>query len=119
MAVGVDRGEDRHGRGDKRGDIVDAHGDAAGGGLDDEVAERFDIMRLRADQAEDELVVCLVQAGRIDDVRSLDCVDEIKRGNAGCLQFSGVRNDVELRHLAALHDDRGDAATRLSCGFRS
>ena len=43
-------------------------------------------MGLGADEAEDELMVGFVEAGRVDDVRGLDGVDEIGDGDAGGLR---------------------------------
>ena len=57
------------------------------------------IVRLRADQREDQLVVGLIQAGRIDDVRVLDAVDEVgesdapefcRRARLGMMWYSGT-----------------------------
>ena len=60
-------------------------GVAGGGGLDDETAQLRGIVGLRADECENELVVRLVEAGRIDDVGCLNGVDEIEKRHAGGL----------------------------------
>ena len=66
-------------------------------------------MRLRTHQREDQLVVGLVEAGRFDDVGVLHRVDEVGERDAGVLQARQVGNDVDLRHLPALHGDGADA----------
>ncbi len=91
------------------GDVADAHGRAAGSGLDDELPSAVDVVGLRADEAEDELVVLLVEAGRVDDVGGLDGVDEVEEGDARGLQLREVGDDVELGNLAALDGDGADA----------
>ena len=113
LAVRRDRGVDRHGRRLDGGDVGDADGRAAGGGLDDQLAELVGVVRLRADEAEDELMIGFVQAGRIDDVGSLNGIDEIEEGDAGGLQPGEIGDDVELGHLAALHDDGADAGDAI------
>ncbi len=65
-------------------------------------------VRLGSDQAEDKLMVRLVQAGRVDDVRFLDRIHHFEQGYAGGLQAGEVGHDVELGHLTALHQDRAD-----------
>ena len=77
-AVGRDRGVDGHGGGHDLGDVGYADGDSGGRGLDDERAELGGVVSLRADEAEDELMVGFVEAGRVDDVGGLDGVDEIE-----------------------------------------
>ena len=64
LAVRGDEGVDGHGGAwiDLR-DVADAHGRAVGSGLDGELAEAVEVVRLRADEREDELMVLLVEAG--------------------------------------------------------
>ncbi len=50
LAVGGDEGVDRHGGCDDVGDVGDAHGSAACGGLDGELLEAVDVVRLGADE---------------------------------------------------------------------
>ncbi len=75
------------------------------------------VVGLRADEAEDELMVGFVEAGRVDDVGGLDGVDEIEEGDAGVLQQGKVGNDVELGDLAALNDDGADADDAIERRF--
>ncbi len=71
------------------------------------------VVGLRADEAEDELVVGFVEAGRVDDVGGLDGVDEVEERDAGGLQAREVGDDVELGDLAALDDDGADAGDAI------
>ena len=112
-AVGGDRGVDGHGGGHDLGDVGDADGDSGGSGLDDERAELRGVVSLRADEAEDELVIGFVEAGRVDDVGGLDGVDEVEEGDAGGLQPGEVGDDVELGDLAALDGDGADAGDAI------
>ena len=49
---------------------------AVGGGFHDQVAQLCGIVRLRSDQGKDKLVVGLIQAWRVDDVRCLNTIVE-------------------------------------------
>src|SRR5438477_10637782 len=49
-------------------------------------------------------MVALEEAGRIDHVSALDRVENVAHSHAGAEQFCGIRFDVELGLLAALHD---------------
>ena len=86
-----------------------AHGSARGRCLHDELAQPVGVVHLRSHQAEDQLMIGFVQAGRIHDVRSLDGVYQVRNGHAGVLHQRQVWNDVKLRHLATLHDYGADA----------
>jgi len=83
-------------------------GTPPGAVLDDDLSELFRCVDLTADQAEDKLMVCLVEARGLEQVSGVDRVDEIIDGDAGEQQFCAVGGDGELRHLAALHDDGAD-----------
>ena len=96
-AVGGDGVVDGLGAGMYVGHIGDAHGSAAGSGLDDQRGEVGDVMRLRTDQREDELVVGLVETGRFDDVGVLHRIDQVGEGDAGVLQARQVGNNVDPR----------------------
>ena len=98
-------------------DVGDADGDSGGRGLDDESAELGGVVGLGSDEAEDELMVGFVEAGRVDDVGGLDGVDQIEEGDAGGLQQGEVGDDVELGDLAALHDDGADAGDAIERGL--
>ena len=63
FAVGGDGGVDGHDAGLDGGYVGNAHGSAGGRGFDDELAKLGRVMRLRADEAEDELVIGFVEAG--------------------------------------------------------
>ena len=77
------------------------------------------VVHLRAHEPEDELMVGFVEAGRVDDIRGLDGVDEIGDGDAGGLQArefgtmwnSGTWPPCTVTVLTP--------STRLSGGFRS
>ena len=84
----------------------------AGVVLTTRAAELGGVMSLRAYEAEDELMVGFVEAGRVDDVGGLDGVDEISESNTGVLQQRKIGNDVELGNLAALNDYGADSGER-------
>ena len=88
-------------------------GAPAGVVLTTSVAELRGVVGLRADEAEDQLMVGFVEAGRVDDVGGLDGVDEIEERDAGGLQAGEVGDDVELGDLSALHDDGADAVDAI------
>src|SRR5260370_11071345 len=83
-------------------------GNDSGAVLDDDLSEFVGAVNLSADEAEDKLMVCLVEAGGFEQVGGVDGVDEIGDSDAGEQQFCAVGGDQELRYLAALHDDRAD-----------
>jgi hypothetical protein len=66
-------------------------------------------MSLCADQAENKLMVCFVEARRVDDVRCLNPIDEIEERNSSGLQTSHVRDDMKLRDLSTLHNNGTDS----------
>ncbi len=70
-------------------------------------------MRLCSYETEDQLMICFVEAGRIDDVRRLHRVDEVEDGHASRLHAGHVWHDVKLWNLAALHRDRADAGDTI------
>ncbi len=113
LSVGRDHGVDGHGRALDLRDIADAHRSAVGGGLDDEVAQAVEVMHLAAHQREDQLMVLLVEAGRVDDVGRVDGVGEVEDGDAGGLQLGEVGDDVELGNSAALHRNRAHAVDAI------
>jgi hypothetical protein len=87
------------------------------GGLDDDVADVAGRPRLPADQAQHQLVIGLDQPGRIDHVAAADGVQDVRNRDARLHQFGGVRLHFELGHLAALHDDGGDAGLPVEAGL--
>ena len=89
--------------------IGDFDGNAGGAVLDDDLAEFVGIVHLSADQTEDELMIGFVESRGVEQVGGVDGVNEVGDGDAGEQQFCGVWGDSELRHFAALHDDRADA----------
>ena len=76
-------------------------------------------LHLPADQAETQLVIALQQARRVDQVGAPHRVQNVGDGDAGGQQFRGIRHDVELRLLPALHDHGGDAVQAVQRGFIS
>ena len=74
---GCDIGVDGEHAGLDGGDVSDADGRAGGGGFDDKLAELVGVVRLGSDEAKDELMVRLVEPGRVDNVGDLDGVDEV------------------------------------------
>ena len=65
--------------------------------------------RLAADQAQHQLVIVLEQARRVDQVAAADRVEEVRDGDLRLQQLRRIGLDLELRLLAALHDDRRHA----------
>jgi hypothetical protein len=61
LAVGRDRGVDGHHAGLDGGHIGDAHRGASRRGLDGEMAELLRVVRLRADEPENQLVVVFIE----------------------------------------------------------
>ena len=92
------------------GDVSDADGRTGGSGFDHELAELVGVVRLGSDQSKNELVIGLVEPGRIDDVGDLDSVNEVEDRDARSLHTRHIGDDVELRDLAALHRDGADAS---------
>ena len=72
FAVGGHRGVDGHGRLLDRGHVGHAHGSAGGRGLHHQLAQFVGVVHLRAHQAQDQLVIGLVEAGRVHNVRGLN-----------------------------------------------
>ena len=110
FSVGSDGGVDRHSGLHNGCHIGNADRRACGRGFDYKLAQSVSIVHLRSDEPQDQLVVGFVKAGRIDDVRSLDGIDEVLNGDTGGEQQGGIGNDMELRHLAALHRNGTDAS---------
>jgi len=102
-------GVDGHDAGPDLGHIGHAHGRAGGRGPHDQATQLLGIVRLRAHQSEDEAVIRLVEAGRVNDVRRLHGRDQVQDGDARRLHARHVRNDVELGRLAALHRNGADS----------
>ena len=96
-----------------RGHIGEAHRRAGRRGLHHKLAQPVEVVHLRAHQAQDQLVVGRVEAGRVHDVRSVDGVDQIGDRHSRCLQQRRVGHHVKLRHLPALHQHRADAVDAI------
>ena len=88
--------------------IADADGHSIRRGLHDQIAQFGGAVRLGSDQSQDQLMVRLVEAGRVDDVRFLDGIDQLEQGYPGGLKPGEIGHDVELGNLAALHQHRAD-----------
>ena len=54
-------------------------------------------------------MIRFVETGRVDDIGSLNRVDEIGDGDAVGCQQGEIGRHAELRHLAALHGHGTDA----------
>src|SRR6185437_12596404 len=118
LAVGIHQRVDGLDRGRDRGDVGDADGSARGGALDDDGADLGGVGDLPGDQAEEELMVALDQAGGIHQVGVLHRVKDVLHGDAGGLQLSGIGGDLEFGFLAALDEDRGDAIETVEAGLQ-
>src|SRR5450631_246818 len=60
-------------------------------------------MHLRANQAQNQLVIGFVQSWRVHNIRSLDRIHQVQYSDACGLHQRQVRDYVELGNLAALH----------------
>src|SRR5580700_9495061 len=109
FSVGGDDGvHGRDGRG-HFGDVSDANRNSSGGGFDDDLANLFGRMYLAADQAQNELMVIFEQAGRIDEIRATNSVQNVGDGDTRGQQARGIRRNLKFRNAATLHDHCGDA----------
>ena len=70
-------------------------------------------MRLPAYQAEHQLMIALHHAGRVDHITGAEGIEQSGHGDVGPQQLGRVGTDLEFRLLAALHDNRGDAAQAI------
>ena len=62
-------------------------------------------MGLSGHQAQVQLMVAVQQAGRVDDVRLVDGVDDIPDRRLRTKHLRGIDDDVEFGPLAALDQD--------------
>ncbi len=90
-------------------DVTDADGNPSGGIFDDDLRNLFGRSHLAADQAKHQLVFVLQQAGRIDQVGFPNGVQNIGNSDPRGVQPSGIRSDLELRHTAALDENKRHA----------
>ena len=97
----------RHHRWRDGGDVANVNGRAGGRGLDDDVRDFVGSARLPAHQAQHQLVAHFDQARRIDHVAAADGVQDIGDGDGGLNQLAGIRLDLKLGLLPALHHHRG------------
>ncbi len=67
-------------------------------------------MDLRAHQAENELMIGLVESGRFNNIRGLNRVDEIRNRDVGRSEQGKIGHHVKLGHLPTLHDHGADAS---------
>ena len=74
-----------------RGDIADVNPGRVC--LHNDLAEFLGAANLAVDQPQDELVIVLDQAGRIDKVRLRDCVRDVRYRDGGAQELGGVRRD--------------------------
>ena len=77
--------------------------------LDDDVADLFRAVHLAGDQAEEQLVIAVQQARRIDDVGAVDRRRRCRRSTSGAQHLRRIDRDVEFRPLPALDEHAGDA----------
>ena len=76
-----------------RGDIADVNRNTGRVCLHNDLAEFLGAANLAVDQPQDELVIVLDQAGRIDKVRLRDCVRDVRYRDGGAQELGGVRRD--------------------------
>ena len=99
------------------GDVADAHGNPGGRGLHDDGRNFFGRAGLSAHQPQNQLVIALDQAWRIDHVAALHRIQNGRNVDAGLNQLRGIRADLELRYAPALDDDGGDARHAVEPGL--
>ena len=117
MALGTDHGVGRlDGLADFR-DVGDADGNAGSCVLDHHLGKLADVMGLRADECENELVLSLVEAGRVDEVGELERVLDVGDGDAGGNELGSVGDDFEVGNLLALHGNGADAVKTVERGL--
>src|SRR5579862_7017232 len=98
--------------GDRRrdgGDISNANRNPTGRDLDYDVAYFLCGMYLATDQSQHEMMVALDKAGRVDQVRASDYIQDVGDRYSRHGQTCGVRCDLEFRDTAALYHDRRHA----------
>ena len=68
------------------------------------------VLHLRSDQPQKELVIAAQQAGRIDQIRMIDRVQNVLHApRARAASCAGSGRDLKFRLLPSLHEDGGDA----------
>ena len=102
FAVGCDGGVDGQGSLLNGCHIGDVDGRACLRGLYYQMSKLICVVHLRTDEAQDQLMIGFVEAGRIHDIGSLDCIHKIGNGDTSGGKKRKVGNDVELGNLAAL-----------------
>src|SRR5256885_12983517 len=107
-----DRVDRRIGRGD-RGDIRDANRHSGRGIFDGDLAKFRWCSNLTADEPKHEVMFAFDQAGRFDDVRPTNRVENIVDGNTGSDETRRIRGDLKFRNSAALYDYRGYAVKTI------
>jgi hypothetical protein len=60
-------------------------------------------MNLSTDQAEHQLMIIFVQAGRIDEIRFPYAVQNVRDRDSRRYQSRRIRSDLIFRHAAALN----------------
>ena len=113
FAVGCDGGVDGQGSLLNGCHIGDVDGRACGRGLYYQMSKLICVVHLCTDEAQDQLMIGFVEAGRVHDIRSLDCIHKIGNGDTGAGKEREVGNDVELGNLAALDSDGADAGDAI------
>ena len=82
LAVGGDRGVDRHGGLLYLSHVGHVHRSAGWRGPHHQLPQLFGVVNLRSHQPQNQLMVGLVETGRIHDVRRLDGVHQVGDGHA-------------------------------------
>src|SRR4029077_19753659 len=94
-------------------EITDAHRDARRCGLYDHGRNLGGGADLSPDQSQDELMIAFKQAGRVDEVRALDRVENVSYRDARGEQPGRVGFDVKFRFLSSLNQHSRDAVQSI------
>src|SRR4029077_4873003 len=73
----------------------------------------FRRVHLAADQAQNKLMIVLEQAGRIDQVRAANAIENVRDRYSRGDQARGIRSDLVFGYAAALNDDRSHSVETI------
>ena len=109
FAVGGDHGVDGSDGRRNLGNIAETNGNARCRGLHHNLADLLWRSNLAADEAEDQLMIVLDQAGGVDEVRAANGVENVVDGDAGREEARRFGRYLEFRDAATLNENGGNA----------